>query len=168
MFLSVRFNKLPTVSERGNRWSRWCTSIHVQCAVQSGNDGRVLSGDRSRPGAFLRKSSRCRYRPEGKSSSRWCTMALPLRLSPVRRCLRLPLQLLRNGSEWSATEKRHPGDHEHAESVAQRAQKESVSYQRRKDYASDNHENDPHASVHVVREREAAAKKGEQDDLGAP
>lgn len=74
---------------------------------------------------------------------------------------------VRHGPEWSQAEKRHTGDHQHAESLAQRAQEEPVPDQRRENHVGDHHQDDAHPGQHVVRKRQKTVEKGEQNDLGA-
>ncbi len=62
-------------------------------------------------------------------------------------------------------EERHARDDEHAKSVAPGAQKEPVSHQRREDHAGHHHQDDPHAGVHLVRQRQEETQEGEQDDM---
>jgi len=63
-------------------------------------------------------------------------------------------------------EERHPGVDGHAQVVAQRAQEEPVPDQGREDHAGHHHQDDAHASEHVVRQCPKAVEEGEQDDLG--
>lgn len=71
---------------------------------------------------------------------------------------------LRSGGE---TEERHQGVDGHTESVAQRTQEKSIPDQRRKNHAGHNHKDDSDPGVDLVREREAAAQEGKQNDMGA-
>lgn len=64
-------------------------------------------------------------------------------------------------------QKCHQGIDSHSESVAERAQEEPLSHERREDHAGHHHEDDPYAGVHMVRQRPKKAQEGEQDDLGA-
>lgn len=49
--------------------------------------------------------------------------------------------------------------------MAVRAPQEPVPHQGGEDYVGYHYQNDPHTSVHVVRQCETKAKEGEQDDL---
>lgn len=55
----------------------------------------------------------------------------------------------------------------HVKSLAERAQEEPVPDEGREDHAGHHHEDDTDTGVDVVRERQATAEEGEQDDVGA-
>lgn len=57
---------------------------------------------------------------------------------------------LRHGFKLRSEEKRHKGDNEYIESLAERAQEEPLSYQRREDHAGHHHQDDADAGLHVV------------------
>lgn len=62
-------------------------------------------------------------------------------------------------------EERHTGRHGHSEGLAERAQEEPVPHQGGEDHVGHYHQDDPDAGVHLVRQRPAATKEGEQDDV---
>ena len=74
---------------------------------------------------------------------------------------------LSDGSKWSAEKERNSRDDEYTQSLAQRAQEESISNKRREDNAGNHHQNDIDSSVDMVRECTSTTQEGEQDDLGA-
>ncbi|KAL1130919.1 hypothetical protein AAG570_012160 [Ranatra chinensis] len=79
----------------------------------------------------------------------------------------LPFQLRSRIRLSGEAEERDEGIDSDAEGVAERAQEEPLPHEGREDHARHHHEDDPHPGVHVVRQRQAEAQEGEQDDLGA-
>uniref|UniRef100_A0A493T964 Iroquois homeobox 4 n=1 Tax=Anas platyrhynchos platyrhynchos TaxID=8840 RepID=A0A493T964_ANAPP len=75
--------------------------------------------------------------------------------------------LVRRDGRRDAAEKRHPGDHQHAEGLAAGAPQEPLPHQGREDHAGHHHQDDPHPGLHLVRQRPPAAQEGEQDDLAS-
>ena len=79
---------------------------------------------------------------------------------------RVPHQVRDGGlQQHSQEEERHERDHQHLEDLAVRAPQEPLPHQGREDHAGHHHQDDPHAGVHLVRQRQEEAKEGEQDDL---
>lgn len=82
---------------------------------------------------------------------------------PSIRESRVPLPTQRPG----LPQKRHQGRHGHPEGLAAGAQEEPVPDKGGEDHAGHYHQDDPDAGLYMVRQRQAEAQEGEQDDLGA-
>ena len=108
--------------------------------------------------SYLLPSERC-VRSEG-------SFPVSPRTPSPRGAILLPLPTGAHRGPQQDRQGGYPGEHQRAEGLAQRAPQEPLPHEGREDHAGNHHQDEPHAGVHVVCQRETKAEEGEPSELG--